>query len=103
MMNQNDLGRAFKRGETNHRASNVQIVERGDFTVLLGYGHAVYAARHKESGAITHFEGWRGYSVSTSCQLSKLGTRASADAVVDESPGLHDFTDYAVEGREVPA
>jgi len=72
MTSQRELGRAFHRGQTSGTASNVEIEDFGDFTALLGYGHAVYAVRLKDTGEVIGF-GWYGYSQSTSCQLSKMG------------------------------
>ena len=72
MTSQRDLGRMFKRGETSGTASNVEIRDFGDFTALMGYEHAIYAIRLKDTGRVIGF-GWDGYSRSTSCQLSKMG------------------------------
>jgi len=72
MTSQRNLGRMFKRGETSGTASNVEIRDFGNFTAIVGYGHAVYAVRVKDTGEVIGF-GWDGYSRSTSCQLTKMG------------------------------
>lgn len=84
--NQNELGKRFHRGETSGTASNTRIEDYEDLglTALIGYGHAVYATRDKETGHTIYYEGWYGYSPSTSCQLSKTGFPSRADESVDE-------------------
>jgi len=55
---QSELGARFRNGATTGTASNVEIreLENGG-TVLVGYGHAVYAYR-SPSGHITSYLGW---------------------------------------------
>ena len=84
MFSQNELGKRFANGATSGKASNVEIVETDNETLLVGYGWAVYASRNKQTAEITHYEGWYGYSSSTSCQLSRLGCRANADKIIDK-------------------
>ena len=56
--NQHELGRRFQRGETTGTASNMKIHETDQGgTILVGYGHAVYALRTAE-GFIVTFAGW---------------------------------------------
>jgi len=90
-MNQQELGLAFYRGETSGAASNIKIEDFPDLgvTAVIGYGHAVYATRDKETGYTVYYEGWYSRSNSTRCQLSKLDLSASTnqigvDEVVDE-------------------
>lgn len=74
MVSQAELARKFARGQSVDslpNASNIAAQEGPDgVDYLVGYGHAIYAARFK--GSVLLFEGWRGYSVSTTCQLTEL-------------------------------
>lgn len=70
MTSQRKLGELFAVGEQSGSASNVQIVETKTGSAIVGYGYAVYFER--QGGTIVRYDGWRGYSVSTSCQLTKL-------------------------------
>lgn len=83
--NQSELGRRFRDGATSGTASNTRIEDFPDLglTSMIGYGHAVYATRDKETGHITTY-GWYGYSPSTSNQYSKMGLRFHADELCDE-------------------
>lgn len=90
VVSQKRLGRAFRNGETNGKASNVEIreLENGG-TVLVGYGHAVYAYRDP-LGNVTAYMGWADQentrthagTMSTKCQYTALGLRV--DSKVDE-------------------
>jgi hypothetical protein len=84
-VSQHELGKRFFDGETSGRASNVELVDDDDRTLLVGYGWAIYAERDKETGKTTYHHGWYGYSVSTSCQLSALGL-AQCDERTERSP-----------------
>jgi hypothetical protein len=90
-MNQQELGLAFYRGETSGKASNIKIEDFPDLglTAVIGYGHAVYATRNKETGYTVYYEGWDGYSSTTGSQLTKLDLSARSnqigvDEIVDE-------------------
>lgn len=84
MYSQNELVRRFARGATTGTASNMEIRELDDGTTqIIGYSWAVYSERD-ERGEITLFDGWRGYSVSTTQQLGKI--RPVADHVSDAKP-----------------
>lgn len=52
----------FERGETTGKGHNMHIEQHNDWTLLVGYGHAVYAARSPE-GRIVTFLGWKNKSV----------------------------------------
>jgi len=104
---QSTLGRKFRDGDKTGTASNVKIHETDDGgTVLVGYGHAVYAYR-SPSGHITAYMGWtnrsntrrQSGSISTKQQYGQLGLRS--DVYVDEhiegedtdaAPKRHRFT-----------
>lgn len=94
MTTQRELGDLFHRGATNGKASNVEIQtpDGGNTTRLVGYGWAVYAIRFKDTGKVVSF-GWRGYSMSTSCQLTKLGAEQS-DEQIDARPTIRASTGY---------
>lgn len=81
---QSELGKRFFDGATSGSASNVKIVETDDETLLVGYGHAVYAERDKQTGRVTYYKGWYGRSQSTSSQISKMRLSSKADKVRDE-------------------
>lgn len=74
---QSELGDRFARGATGGAASNVKIRDGDGYTALVGYGHALYALRDDQTGNIVAFTGWYGYSMSTSCQFSRLGLTAA--------------------------
>lgn len=74
MLSQDALGRAFENGAQSGRASSVEIRSLGGGHALVdtrGEG-AVYAYRYP-SGHIVAFEGWYGYSPSTSSMMTLLG------------------------------
>jgi len=85
------IGRAFFRGERGGHTSNqnIKIVDTPHETLLVGYGWAVYGARDKASGEVTFYQGWKGYSRSTSKQLSQTGLRADSDIVLEERRELN--------------
>lgn len=69
-MKQSELGCDFARNATRGSASNLQIVETDNGAALVGYGHAVYFER--AFGVIKKYADWRGYSPSTSAQMTRL-------------------------------
>jgi hypothetical protein len=74
MMSQRDLARAFENGATGGRASNVEIRAPADGHALVDTrGRGAVLAYRYPSGEIVAFEGWYGYSVSTSVMLTKMG------------------------------
>jgi hypothetical protein len=74
MQSQANLARAFENGATRGRASSVEVREcEGGHALVDTRGKgAVYAYRYP-SGHVVAFEGWYGYSPSTSCALTKMG------------------------------
>ena len=99
---QRELAQRFKDGASNIEASNV-TVEEHDWggTMLVGYGHAVYAYRFP-NGFIITFRGWykgcgegrRSGSQSTKQQFTKMGLTNMADEVIEDTntaPSKHGF------------
>lgn len=100
-MNQQRLAYNFATGSESGTASNLKITtDRNGDRIILGYGHAIYAAevdgsiyvfgtRNKGQAGRSHL-GWGGYSVSTTHQLGKIqaGIRKSGRefTVVDSRP-----------------
>ena len=97
--NQHDLGRRFLRGETSGTASNMKIHETDQGgTILVGYGHAVYALRTAE-GFIVTFAGWanssnarsQAGSHTTKCHFSTAGLTSEKNVdVILNGPGIID-------------
>ena len=90
-----EIGQLFKGGATSGKSNSMQIIDSKDKTLLVGYGHAVYGSRDKNTGEITFYKGWDGYSITTSKQLSQTGLR-SADKISDKKPSLSDI-DYSLQ------
>lgn len=67
-MRNDELIKRFIRGETTGTASRMEIREMGDGTALVGYGWALYAYR-SPSGEIQLYNGWDGYSSTTTKHL----------------------------------
>lgn len=90
---QKEIGERFHRGESSGKASNVEIqeFEALGLTAVVGYGHAVYATRDIETGHTVYFDGWYGYSVTTSCQISKMRLESNADEVVSTKKQVRDL------------
>ena len=76
MVSQKELARRFARGDPVDAipaASNMNVVTADDDgfdALIVGYNWAVYAAR--QNGTVTVFDGWHGYSPSTSCQITEI-------------------------------
>jgi hypothetical protein len=68
----------------------MKIVDSPDKTLLVGYNWAVYGSRDKNTGEVTFFKGWSGYSTTTSKQLSVTGLR-EAHNVSEKAPRLGDM------------
>lgn len=100
MIAQSRLARRFYRGDTTApSASNVTLEQLGDgWTGLVGYGWALYAARSPD-GTVIYFEGWYGYSMSTSCQLGTMSLQSRSDIAVSDQMEVRSFTPD--KGREI--
>lgn len=76
-----ELGERFREGDRRGWIStkNLKIHEiDGGATALMSYG-AVIALRDPENGRITVFDGWRGYSATTSTHMGKALSRRHDD------------------------
>lgn len=82
-MSQDKLVRRFAAGDDHGTASNMQIRPADGGTELVGYGWARYAFR-TDDGTVTIYEGWNGYSISTTQQMTKV--RRVADEADDSQP-----------------
>lgn len=91
------IGDAFFSGEKKGTSNSMKIVSKGDKTLLVGYGHAVYAERDNNTHIVTFFKGWDKYSPTTSKQLSQTRLR-NVENVSDKAPSM---TDYAKGDYEV--
>lgn len=87
--NSNTIGEKFREGETSGWISgkNMQITEITDgVTALLSYA-AVIAVRDEPRQRFIVFDGWRGYSPTTSTHMGKALSRRHDD---DHNP-THDY------------
>jgi len=109
---QSKLGRRFKNGATSGSASNLEIKEHEwGGTMLVAYGHAVYAYRFPK-GYILTFKGWyatdntrRHSGGNNKSQFSRLGLTSMADEVIegmdkDAAPKTRDFDPRDWDGRQ---
>lgn len=84
-----DLVNRFANGKKSGQSSNMKIVKMPDgSTVLEGYDWAAYAWR-KNNGSITVYNGWYGYSQSTSKHLNLV--KPKADKVSQNDPETDDL------------
>ena len=63
----------FWEGKTSGKAARMEIVDRPDHTLLVDFGWAVLAKRNKRTGKVTFYEGWKGYSRTTSKHINQSG------------------------------
>ena len=75
-----ELIRRFVEGKTSGKACNMEIREADGKTLLVGYGWARYAERQKDSGEITLFDGWYGYSSTTSRHVNMVRSHADYES-----------------------
>lgn len=97
---QSDLIKQFNAGyspEDIQDASNMKVErtdEPGYDAVVVGYDHAVYAAR-RNNGTIVIFNGWKGRSVSTTQHIGTLKyTIDNPNIANDGRPGRGGFAKY---------
>lgn len=65
------IGR-FVRGKTDGKSNRMAIVTFEGWTLLWGYGHALYGARDRDSGTLFVYNGWHGRSSTTSSHINSL-------------------------------
>mgnify|MGYP000500529564 CR=1 FL=1 len=71
-----ELVKRFVRGGSDGKCNRMAIEDGPDhWTFLWGYGHALYAAR-KHGGPLYIYDGWYGYSQTTSSHLNRLKSAA---------------------------
>lgn len=79
MTTQRELGQAFEAGATEGRASNLAIQEcAGGYALVDVRGPAVLAYRFPGTHRIVSFDGWYGFSTTTSCMMTKAGVGPQA-------------------------
>lgn len=84
MVSQENLARSFENGATHGKASNVEIREiEGGHALVDTRGRGAVLAFRYPSGHVVAFEGWYGYSISTSCMMTKMGLSPTCRHVED--------------------
>lgn len=72
MTNQEIIDKFIHYDAKSGSANNMQILDLGEKTALIGYGRAVYALNDHQTDQITVFGGWQGYSTTTSTHLNMI-------------------------------
>ena len=67
------------------RLESVVCAERGK-VYLVGYGWAIYGSIDIESGIITFYSGWLGYSQTSTLFIRRSAIRGRADVIIDTMP-----------------
>lgn len=75
-LSNSNLIRRFVDGETSGKCNRMAIAEFEGWTLLWGYGHALYAARRQDDGLLVVYDGWNGYSQTTSTHMNALTGKA---------------------------
>lgn len=88
-----ELIRRFSRGKKSGKACNMEIKKleingKARGTVLVDYGWAILGHRSPKGRWITLFDGWYGYSNTTSSHLNKL--RRVSNRTVDKKVKLEE-------------
>lgn len=74
MVSQENLARSFENGATHGTASSVEITDiAGGHALVDTRGEGAVLAFRYPSGHVVAFEGWYGFSVSTSAMMTKMG------------------------------
>lgn len=87
-MKNKELVDKFVKGEQVGRTNNLSIIHIDTFTLLVGYGYAVYAKR-SVFGDITVYDDWRTYSNASARHLGLIRPRAGL--IVQRRAKLDDF------------
>jgi hypothetical protein len=86
MATNNELINNFTSGQyrdlkTDKECNNMKIIDRDGFSIIEGYTHAMYSMKIKEKVIV--FDGWYGYSSTTSTHLNKIKRTARKEMGVD--------------------
>jgi hypothetical protein len=73
-----DLIQRFVRGRESGKANRMAIAEFEGWTLLWGYGHALYGARSPD-GTMYVYYGWYGRSNTTSTHMNKVKGKAKGE------------------------
>lgn len=84
-LSNDSLIRRFVEGGDSGKCNRMAISREGDWTLLWGFGHALYAAR-KDEGPLFVYEGWYGRSQTTSTHLNNLKGKARKTYVEVDDP-----------------
>jgi len=87
-MRNRELVERFVKGERDIRANSLSVISIDTFTLLVGYGHAVYAKRDV-LGNITVYDEWRTYSNTSARHLGLI--RPYANMIIKRRANLDDF------------
>lgn len=82
-----DLVRRFVQGGDSGKSNRMAIAAFEDWTLLWGYGWALYGAR-RDDGTLFVYDGWDGYSSTTSSHMTLL-TSAATSAYGDSQDDGH--------------
>lgn len=85
-----EVGKAFYDGleASGGTGGNIKTIKRGKDLLMIGYGWAIYGKKNLKTGKVTYYEGWYGYSPTTSKHLSQVGLTWKHDVKSKESPQL---------------
>lgn len=95
-----DLIRHFVRGGSDGQANRMAIQETDDFDLLWGYGWALYAARRKSDGAVFVYQGWSGFSNTTTTHIRCLVRKAKKHKSSKAKPDAHVAAKVSVGSNE---
>jgi len=76
MLSNGDLIQRFVVGGTSGKCNRMAVAEFEGWTLLWGFGHALYAARRQDDGMLVVYEGWHGRSQTTSTHINALTGKA---------------------------
>lgn len=79
MMSNDSLIKSFVRGDTSGKSNRMAIEETDNWTLLWGYGWALYAARRKDDETLFVYDGWNGYSSTTSTHMNNLARKVKSN------------------------
>ena len=85
-----EVGKAFDDGleSSGGTGGNIKTIKSGNDLLLVGYDWAIYGKKNLKTGKVTYYEGWYGYSPTTSKHLSQVGLTWKHDIKSKESPQL---------------